>query len=77
MVDEILLNETQKVCTSMEAPDFLDFGYDENDLYQVEKLVLKRLKKKFNDVSMCLNSNRNFHMGLKIEMILCLHMTKN
>ena len=45
-VDKILLNETKKVsAANHEAPEFLDSDYDENDMYQVEKWVLKRLKK--------------------------------
>ena len=35
---EILLNETQKVSsTDYEAPDFLDYDYDANNLYKVDK----------------------------------------
>ena len=37
VVDEIILNETQKVSAARESPEFLDSGYDANDLYQVEK----------------------------------------
>ena len=39
MVDEILLNETQKIiATNHEAPEILDSDYDKNDLYQVDKM---------------------------------------
>ena len=62
MVNEILLNETKKVSAAKEAPEFSDFGYDKNDLYQLEKLVLKRRKKNLNDVSVLLNANRKVHM---------------
>ena len=44
MVDEILLNETQKVSAAREAPEILDSDYDENDLYQVEKMCLEETK---------------------------------
>ena len=39
-MDEILHNETQKVS------DFLDSDYDENYLYQVERVGLEETKEK-------------------------------
>ena len=57
VVDEILLNETQKLSAVREAPEVLDSDCDENYLYQVEKLILKRLKRNLNDVSVCSNAN--------------------
>ena len=68
MVDEILLNVTQKLSALREAETFLDSDCDENDLYQVDKLVLKKLKRNFNDVSVHWNGNRKMHIGLKSEM---------
>ena len=44
VVDEILLNETQNVSAAREAPEFLDSLYDENDLYQVEKVIIEETK---------------------------------
>ena len=61
-VDEILINETRKVSAVRGASNFLDSGCGENDLYQVEKLVLKRIKKKLNDVNVRLNANIKFCM---------------
>ena len=58
-----------KVSSAREASEFLDSDYDENDIYQVEKLVLKILKKNLNDVSVHLNANVKNHMVLKIDMI--------
>ena len=46
MVDEILLHETQKVSAAMEAPEFLDSDYDENYIYQVERVGLADTKEK-------------------------------
>ena len=46
MVDEIVLNETQTVSATREAPYFLDSDYDANDLYQVEKMILEGNKEK-------------------------------
>ena len=37
VVDEILLNETPKVSSAREVPEFLDSGCDENNLFQVDK----------------------------------------
>ena len=76
MVYEILLNETQKVSTARESPEFWDSHYDENYLYQDEKMSLEETKEKLNDVSVRLNTNRKIHMGLKIKMIWRLYMTK-
>ena len=39
-VDEILLTENQKVCSAREASEFLDFDYDDNDMYQVDKMSI-------------------------------------
>ena len=41
VVGEILLNETQKLSAVKEVPEFLDSDYDENNLYQVEKMSLE------------------------------------
>ena len=44
---EILINETQKLSAAREAPEFLDSDYDDNDLYQVERMILEEAKEKF------------------------------
>ena len=36
-MDEILLHETQKVIAVKEASEFLEYGYNENKRYQVDK----------------------------------------
>ena len=46
VVYDIILNETQKVSAAREAPEFLDSGCDEKDLYQVEKMSLENTKEK-------------------------------
>ena len=43
-VHEILLHETKKVSAAKEAPEFLESGYDENELYQVENMSLENTK---------------------------------
>ena len=39
LVDEILLNKTQKLSAEREAPEFLFPDCDNNDQYQVEKMI--------------------------------------
>ena len=41
MVDEILINEKQKLSAAREVPECLDSDCDENDLYQVDKMSLE------------------------------------
>ena len=43
-MDEILLNETQKVSAAREAPENLDSDCDENYLCQVKKMSLEETK---------------------------------
>ena len=47
-LDEILLTENQKVSAAREAPEFLDSDYDENYLYQVDKMSLEDTKEKLD-----------------------------
>ena len=46
MLGEILLHATQKASYEKEAPAFLESDYDENDLYQVERMSLEDTKEK-------------------------------
>ena len=45
-MDDILLNETQKVRAAREEPEFFDSDYDTKNLYQVDKISLEDTKKK-------------------------------
>ena len=46
-MDEILLNETQKIsATNHEAPEFLDSDYDAKDLCQVDRISLEETREK-------------------------------
>ena len=47
-VDEILINETQKLSAEREAQEFLDSDYDDNNLYQVYKMSLEETKQKLD-----------------------------
>ena len=69
MVDEILINETQKLSDVREAPEFLDSGCEIPIYIRLIKRVLKRLNKNFNDVSVRLNVTRRINMGFKSEII--------
>ena len=68
-VDEILLNENQKLSAAKEAPEKIESNFDENELYQIYKRVLNILKKKLDDISVRLNTKFKIHMGLKIIII--------
>ena len=69
MVNEILLKETQEVSAAREVPQFLDYDYDNKDLYQVEMIIIEDIKENFNDVSVHLNAKRRINMRLKIKNI--------
>ena len=69
MVYEILINEIQKVSSARESQELLDSYYDENNIYQVERISLEETKGNLNGVSVHFNANRKFHIGLKIKMI--------
>ena len=43
-MDEILLNETQKVSSAREAPEVLDSDFNKNNIYQVEKTSIEETK---------------------------------
>ena len=75
-MDEIILNETQKLSAARVALYFLESDWDENDLYPVDKWVLKRLNRNLNDLSVCFNAKRKIHMRLKSEIIWYIYMTK-
>ena len=45
-MDEILLNETQKVSAMKKGREFLEYDYDDNNIYQVEKMSLGETKEK-------------------------------
>ena len=68
-MNEILLKETQEVSAAREVPQFLDYDYDNKDLYQVEMIIIEDIKENFNDVSVHLNAKRRINMGLKIKNI--------
>ena len=44
----------------------LGSDFNENDLYQVEKIILEEKKENLNDVRVRLNANRKNRMLLKI-----------
>ena len=44
LVEEILLNEAQKLCAVREAPEFWYSGHYDNNLYHVERISLEDTK---------------------------------
>ena len=67
-MDKIIL--TQKVsATNHEAPEFLDSGYDANNLYQVDKMSLEKTKVKLDWRKRAFEYEKKSNMGLKIEII--------
>ena len=45
-VDELLLAENQKLSSAREASEFLDYDYDENDVYQFDEMSLEETREK-------------------------------
>ena len=45
-MDEIIIDETQKVSAAKESPGFLESNYGETELYQVENMSLEETKEK-------------------------------
>ena len=69
VLNEIVLHKTQKVSATRESPELLDSDCNKNNIFQVERMSLEETKKKLNDVSVHLNTNRKSHMGLKTKII--------
>ena len=46
VLDDIILNETQKVSSLTEAPELLDSDCDKKDLYPVDIMILEETKEK-------------------------------
>ena len=62
-MDKILLHETQKLSTARKSSKNLDTDYDENNLFQVERISLEETKTIIlNGVSIHLNANRTVHV---------------
>ena len=68
-MNEILLNESQNVSAAKEAPEFLEYDYDDNNHYQVENMIIEETKENLNDISVRLNANSKIHMGLRTKIV--------
>ena len=69
-VDEIILNETQKVCaTNYEAPEFMDSYYYANSFQQGDKMSLEETTEKLDRRKLVFEYKKKSNIGLKIEMI--------
>ena len=67
-MDEILINEIQKISAAREAQELLDSGFNENGLYQVDKMSLEDTNEKLEWRNRVFECEQNNHMGLKSEM---------
>ena len=63
-MDEILLNKTQKVSASREASEFRNSDYDDNCLYQDEKMSLEETKEKLNWSNYAFEYKQNNSYGI-------------
>ena len=43
-VNKFILHKTQKLSAAKEAPEFLEYDFDDKKLYQIEKMSLKDTK---------------------------------
>ena len=68
-MDEILLQENQKVSADKGANKNIESDFDENKLYQIDNMSLDNTKENFNDVSVRLNVNLEINMGFKTIMV--------
>ena len=66
-MDEILLNETQKVSAEREAPEFLVSDCNENFLYQVYNISLEETKDKLEWQTCVLMPTEKFIWDWKIK----------
>ena len=68
-VDEIILQENNKVSAGTEAQEIIESEFDENDLYRIDNMSLEEKKEKLNYISVRLNSNSKIHIILKVRMV--------
>ena len=68
-MNEILLNEKQKVSAARKALEFLDSDYDVNDLYLFDKISLEDIKEKLDWRKCAFYYEHNNSYGIEIETI--------
>ena len=68
-VNEIILQENNKVSAGTEAQKIIVSGFDENNLYQIDNMSLKEKKENLNYISVSLNANSKSHIILKFRII--------
>ena len=73
-IGEILMHENENVSAMKEAHEIFESNPDENKLYIIDNMILEKLKKNLNDVSVRLNENLKINMGIKIEIIFCVYI---
>ena len=68
-VDEIILQENNKVSAGTEAQEIIESEFDENDLYWIDNMSLEEKRKNLNYISVRLIANSKMHIRLKSRMI--------
>ena len=67
-VDEIILQENNKLSDGTEAQDIIESEFDDNDLYWIDNMSLEEKKVNVNYISVCLDANSKRHIILKPRM---------
>ena len=73
-MNEILLNETQKVNASRKGPEFLDSDYDDDYIYQIESMSIEETKEKNERRKREFECEQKISYGVEnIDDMKCIH----
>ena len=73
-MDEILLQQNQKVSSEKGAHENNKSDFDDRKLYQTKNMGLDGTKKNLNDLSVCFNINLKLNIILKFIMVWLIKM---
>ena len=68
-VDEIILQEDNKVSAGTEAQEIIESEFDENNLYRIDNMSLKEKRKNLNYISVRFNTKSKMYIILKARMV--------
>ena len=68
-VDEIILQENDKVSAGTEAQEIIESEFYDNYLYRIDNTTLKEKKENLNYISVSFNANSKIHIILKSSMV--------
>ena len=68
-VDEITLQENDKVSAGTEAQEIIESEFDDNNLYRIDSMSLEKKKENLNYISVSFNANSKIHIILKSSMV--------